>query len=219
VLFQLGRVRLSLSARRDRGRTARPWLAVDAWLAAASWFFYAFAGSAFFLLPMLVTTALDFWLAVSGGLSLALDVTLPAGTSFYTFQTMSYVIDVYLNTPAAESSRLARGWAAAEHDAFLRCTPDAPTLSALCDALIAAEKRAAKIQLLTVPWNPAALEAAPHGERSSIEEALDPLAAALEARCLKPVRRLDHACGEADFFDAYHPRGACFAEVARQLSE
>jgi alginate O-acetyltransferase complex protein AlgI len=127
-------------------RLARGW-PLMAWLAAASWFFYAFAGSAFFLLPMLVTTALDFWLGmkideakgvsrrallltslccnlgllayfkygrfllesaqtlglpVGGGLSLALDVALPAGISFYTFQTMSYVIDVYRGQCAAE---------------------------------------------------------------------------------------------------------------------
>lgn len=98
------------------------------WLTLASFFFYAFAGHAWFLIPMLVTTILDFlvapmihsapssgrkraWLVFSLSCNLGLlfyfkyarlvfggsyaSVILPAGISFYTFQTMSYVIDVY----------------------------------------------------------------------------------------------------------------------------
>ncbi len=98
------------------------------WLTLASFFFYAFAGHAWFLIPMLVTTVLDFlvapmiysarspgrkraWLVFSLSCNLGLlfyfkyarlvfggayaSVILPAGISFYTFQTMSYVIDVY----------------------------------------------------------------------------------------------------------------------------
>ncbi len=111
------------------------------WIGLSSIFFYAFAGHVWFIIPMLVTTIVDFlaakkidvatavkvrqrWLALSlcsnlgllayfkysalllsslsfvGGvhspwlLSL-LNVTLPAGISFYTFQTLSYIIDVY----------------------------------------------------------------------------------------------------------------------------
>lgn len=98
------------------------------WLTLSSFFFYAFAGHAWFLIPMLITTTLDFWVAprIAGAgtkgarkawliLSLTANlgllfyfkyarlfvggafasVILPAGISFYTFQTMSYVIDVY----------------------------------------------------------------------------------------------------------------------------
>jgi alginate O-acetyltransferase complex protein AlgI len=119
------------------------------WLALTSFFFYSFAGHAWFLIPMLVTTCLDFFMApliasahnqkrrklylmvslvgnlgllfyfkYSGllvrtaeavalqmaeifgfkdpGWSLAgYEVILPAGISFYTFQTLSYIIDVY----------------------------------------------------------------------------------------------------------------------------
>ena len=106
------------------------------WIALTSYYFYSFAGDAWFLLPMLFTTVLDFGLALKidragaverrillclslcGNLGLLVyfkygglfsrtfagngsalasffDVALPAGISFYTFQTMSYVIDVY----------------------------------------------------------------------------------------------------------------------------
>jgi alginate O-acetyltransferase complex protein AlgI len=116
------------------------------WLTLSSFLFYASAGHAWFLIPMLVTTVLDFLIApliasarssrakrsllmvsLFGNLgllgyfkysglisrsgqellrllpfsrhasmgSLALSVALPAGISFYTFQTLSYVIDVY----------------------------------------------------------------------------------------------------------------------------
>jgi alginate O-acetyltransferase complex protein AlgI len=124
------------------------------WVAVASYVFYAFAGHVWFLVPMLLTTAVDFELArrieaaapgsrrrrvlliVSltsslgllayfkyGGLlarttgqALALagagpapawvgelfDVLLPAGISFYTFQTLAYVVDVYRGHCKAE---------------------------------------------------------------------------------------------------------------------
>jgi hypothetical protein len=126
----------------------------------------------------------------------------------------------YLSTPVAESSRLAQGWATDDRSAFLRCVPDAPTVAALCDALAAAQKRGARVELLTLPWNPAALRVGSQGdEPSPIERAHDALAAALEARWPKPVHRLERVCAEVDFFDAYHPRGSCFAQVARRLAE
>ena len=97
------------------------------WITLSSFIFYALAGRTWFLLPMLATTAFDFWLApriasaatperkkallaVSVSASLGLlfyfkyaglflgstfAVLLPAGISFYTFQTLAYVIDVY----------------------------------------------------------------------------------------------------------------------------
>jgi len=106
------------------------------WLSLASFAFYAFAGHAWFLVPMAITTTLDYYigrrlavtkhrrayLAISlvGNLGLlcyfkyspliartidqlglsahvggALHVVLPAGISFYTFQTLAYVIDIY----------------------------------------------------------------------------------------------------------------------------
>ncbi len=97
------------------------------WVTLSSFLFYAFAGHAWFLLPMLVTTTLDYFLAfhIAGAptpgrrkavLAVSLicnlgllfyfkyaglflggvrEVILPAGISFYTFQTMAYVIDVY----------------------------------------------------------------------------------------------------------------------------
>ena len=115
------------------------------WITLASFVFYSFAGHAWFLVPMLVTTLVDFLVApyiaaatsprrkrallvfsLAGNLGLlfffkysglllhtltgayslltggdapgwarVFDVVLPAGISFYTFQTMSYVIDVY----------------------------------------------------------------------------------------------------------------------------
>jgi alginate O-acetyltransferase complex protein AlgI len=116
------------------------------WLCLASTVFYGFAGHAWFLVPMAVTTVLDFWvgrrlesahgasrrryllLSLCGNLGLlayfkysglfaqsardianvlhlagahgtaleaTLRVTLPAGISFYTFQTLSYVLDIY----------------------------------------------------------------------------------------------------------------------------
>ena len=128
-------------------RLRRQWLL--RWLALSSFVFYAFAGHVWFIIPMLVTTCLDFFMApliahtthktkrrglllISlianlgllayfkySGLILhsiesltqtsaqlfgthapnwslgALEVILPAGISFYTFQTISYVIDVY----------------------------------------------------------------------------------------------------------------------------
>jgi len=108
-----------------------------AWIAISSYVFYLFAGHAWFLVPMLATTLMDFKLGIalensknpltrklilgcSLGSSLILLATfkysglffdarwtawiLPAGISFYTFQTMSYMIDIY------------RGQASAQHD-------------------------------------------------------------------------------------------------------
>jgi alginate O-acetyltransferase complex protein AlgI len=101
-----------------------------------SFFFYSFAGQAWFVLPMLFTTCMDFLLAKpmaarqGGGrkailiLSLGLNLgllgyfkysgllfgtpgLLPAGISFYTFQTMSYMIDVYRGNSKAEEKFFA----------------------------------------------------------------------------------------------------------------
>src|SRR5258706_10602931 len=115
------------------------------WIAFTSVVFYAFAGHWWFIIPMLVTTVVDYWVAIviererrpgprawmlaislagnlgmlayfkySGlfvrtaeqGLALLgvevpaasirlFEVVLPAGISFYTFQTLSYIIDVW----------------------------------------------------------------------------------------------------------------------------
>src|SRR5262245_36134063 len=104
------------------------------WISFASFVFYAFAGHAWFLIPMAITTGLDYWVGrrlattthrrayllvslvgnlgllfyfkysplvvetirdltaffgASEGVSDFLQVTLPAGISFYTFQTLS----------------------------------------------------------------------------------------------------------------------------------
>ena len=114
-------------------------------ICASSWFFYAFTGEAWYLLPLLFSSILDFTLSANlprvdrlavrrillilslcGNLGLLVffkywnliaesirpvvywltgsegdttvavaEVLLPAGISFYTFQTMSYTIDVY----------------------------------------------------------------------------------------------------------------------------
>ncbi len=107
-------------------------------IALFSLIFYAFAGHAWFLIPMLFTTVLDFFLAkemekpkngdarksilvfsICANLSLLFyfkyaglfthllgisiaGVILPAGISFYTFQTLSYMIDVYRGSARAE---------------------------------------------------------------------------------------------------------------------
>ena len=87
------------------------------WITVMSFGYYAFAGHAWFLLPMLATTVVDFyvaqkiygagpvakraWLCLSLSLSVGLLVyfkgsgVMVAGISFYSFQTMSYIIDVY----------------------------------------------------------------------------------------------------------------------------
>jgi alginate O-acetyltransferase complex protein AlgI len=119
------------------------------WITLASYVFYALTGQSWFLIPMLVTTVLDYFLAqqievarskelrlfllgisLLGNLGLLMyfkysglfvrtaiclfrgsndlpwlryfDVILPAGISFYTFQTLSYIIDVYKGTAKAE---------------------------------------------------------------------------------------------------------------------
>ena len=124
------------------------------WITVSSFIFYALAGRSWFLIPMLITTVLDFYLAkkiekarvqshrrlflfisLCGNLGLLiyfkysglilrttrwawalsghpenglffsfLDVMLPAGISFYTFQTLSYIIDVYKGVAAAETN-------------------------------------------------------------------------------------------------------------------
>jgi alginate O-acetyltransferase complex protein AlgI len=127
-----------------------------AWICLLSVTFYGFAGHAWFLAPMAVTTVLDFAignqlekttgpkrhfylvLSLVGNLGLlgyfkysgllvdagsqlvrlfgapassrwgsALRVALPAGISFYTFQTMSYVIDIYRRHARAEKNFFA----------------------------------------------------------------------------------------------------------------
>jgi alginate O-acetyltransferase complex protein AlgI len=126
------------------------------WICVASAVFYAFAGHAWFLAPMAVTTVLDYWvgrrlehtggvrrkalliLSLTGNLGLlayfkysglivqsaneiasllgvelsshfatTIRVILPAGISFYTFQTMSYVVDIYRRHGHAERNFLA----------------------------------------------------------------------------------------------------------------
>ena len=122
------------------------------WLAAMSIVFYAFAGHWWFIIPMLVTTVADYWVArwieherrphvrpwllavsLAGNLGLlawfkyaglfvrttthaaalaglpaapawahGFEVILPAGISFYTFQTLAYIIDVWRGHAAAE---------------------------------------------------------------------------------------------------------------------
>jgi alginate O-acetyltransferase complex protein AlgI len=123
------------------------------WITLSSFVFYAFAGHWWFLIPMLITTCVDFYIAQfiqaapalrvrrrllfaslignlgllfyfkysrlligTAGAAYALvsghggnpawlkffEVVLPAGISFYTFQTLSYVIDVYRGQAPAE---------------------------------------------------------------------------------------------------------------------
>ena len=123
------------------------------WITLSSFTFYALAGQTWFLIPMLVTTVLDYFLAqmiekssrprrrwllllsLCGNLGLLIyfkysrlilgsvnwtwhlgaatpapawfrifDVVLPAGISFYTFQTLSYIIDVYKGSARAETN-------------------------------------------------------------------------------------------------------------------
>jgi len=122
------------------------------WIALSSVVFYAFAGHWWFVVPMLVTTTVDYEVAIliersrrpatrawllaaslasnlgllayfkysglllrtthealallglssSPGLPRWAEVVLPAGISFYTFQTMSYIIDVWRGQAPAE---------------------------------------------------------------------------------------------------------------------
>ena len=122
------------------------------WIAFSSVVFYAFAGHWWFILPMLLTTVVDFWVAIAiegdreqgrrrwlfavslaGNLGMLayfkysgllvrtaeqaltalgleesarfsrwFEVILPAGISFYTFQTLSYIIDVWRGQAPAE---------------------------------------------------------------------------------------------------------------------
>lgn len=117
------------------------------WICLCSIIFYAFAGQVWFIIPMLVTTVVDFfaaqkmerskdhkklWLYVSlvGNLGLLayfkysalvlhtaeifsvrhwpwlsfFETILPAGISFYTFQTLSYIVDVYRGECKAETN-------------------------------------------------------------------------------------------------------------------
>ncbi|PYN95630.1 MAG: hypothetical protein DMD91_24190 [Candidatus Rokuibacteriota bacterium] len=122
------------------------------WIALTSVVFYAFAGHWWFIVPMLVTTTVDYWLAIlierarrpgrrwwllalslAGNLGMLayfkysglfvrtaeqalvalglessartfrwFEVILPAGISFYTFQTLAYIIDVWRGQAPAE---------------------------------------------------------------------------------------------------------------------
>jgi alginate O-acetyltransferase complex protein AlgI len=122
------------------------------WIALTSIVFYAFAGHWWFIVPMLLTTAVDYWVAIAiagegrprtrrwllalsltGNLGMLayfkysgllartteqalvtlgleqaahasrwFEVVLPAGISFYTFQTLSYIIDVWRGKAPAE---------------------------------------------------------------------------------------------------------------------
>jgi alginate O-acetyltransferase complex protein AlgI len=127
-----------------------------AWLTCSSFFFYSFVGEKWFLIPMIVTTVIDYYvgkklaktksnsgrvrlllLSLFGNLGLLfyfkyshllfvttgsllalitgrevispqaiqfLRIALPAGISFYTFQTLSYIIDVYREITPAETN-------------------------------------------------------------------------------------------------------------------
>ena len=122
------------------------------WIALSSVIFYAFAGHWWFIVPMLVTTVVDYWVAIAvererrprrrgwflavslagnlgmlayfkysglmvrtveqGLVALGLEgsagafrwfeVVLPAGISFYTFQTLAYIVDVWRGQAPAE---------------------------------------------------------------------------------------------------------------------
>jgi alginate O-acetyltransferase complex protein AlgI len=116
------------------------------WIALTSVVFYAFAGHWWFIVPMLVTTTVDYWVAIlieretrprarrwllalslAGNLGMLayfkysglivrtveqalgstgafrwFEVILPAGISFYTFQTLAYIIDVWRGQAPAE---------------------------------------------------------------------------------------------------------------------
>ena len=121
------------------------------WIALTSVVFYAFAGHWWFIVPMLMTTVVDYWVAIAiarsrpekprwllvvslvGNLGMLayfkysgllvrtteqvlvalgleqaahasrwFEVVLPAGISFYTFQTLSYIIDVWRGQAPAE---------------------------------------------------------------------------------------------------------------------
>ena len=122
------------------------------WIAFTSVVFYAFAGHWWFIVPMLATTVVDYWVAIlierearprarrwllalsltgnlgmlayfkysglmvrtveqglvavglegSAGFFRWFEVVLPAGISFYTFQTLSYIIDVWRGQAPAE---------------------------------------------------------------------------------------------------------------------
>ncbi|HEV8617051.1 MAG TPA: MBOAT family O-acyltransferase [Methylomirabilota bacterium] len=118
------------------------------WIALISIVFYGFAGHWWFIVPMLVTTVVDYWVArwiehgqrrwllavsLAGNLGLlawfkysgllirttagaaalvgvpavesswrAAEVVLPAGISFYTFQTLAYIVDVWRGQAPAE---------------------------------------------------------------------------------------------------------------------
>ncbi len=119
------------------------------WITLASLIFYSYAGQRWFVIPMLFTTTLDFYLAqfmervghlhskrrktimvfslcgnlgllflfkysglfsetfqllFHGSLKGLVALGLPAGISFYTFQTMSYMIDVFRGECVAEKS-------------------------------------------------------------------------------------------------------------------
>jgi alginate O-acetyltransferase complex protein AlgI len=123
-------------------------LSLIRWITLSSIVFYSYAGQKWFVIPMLFTTTLDFYLAkimevspvghnrrkvimifsLCGNLGLLflfkysglfsdafqflfhsnfknlVALGLPAGISFYTFQTMSYMIDVYRGDCVAEKS-------------------------------------------------------------------------------------------------------------------
>lgn len=112
----------------------------------ASFYFYSFAGHRWFIIPMFITTVIDFlvapqiaksetqlkkrsWLIFSLVANLGLlfyykysylivttivgvdspyaslfNVVLPAGISFYTFQTISYIVDVYRGVAHVETN-------------------------------------------------------------------------------------------------------------------
>ena len=88
------------------------------WLLLASWFFYLCARPVYllFLLFAILSTYLTALLLELAGRGLgalgfqfsatALDLILPLGISFYTFQAMGYVVDVYRGKVAAERNFL-----------------------------------------------------------------------------------------------------------------
>jgi hypothetical protein len=120
----------------------------------------------------------------------------------------------YLETSVADSTRTALGYVSTPHIPMLECGVDTERVKDFCAALDALKPTGAGVWLLTVPWNP---EAAAHLRTRELGYTLESLHEALSAKveqtCGRQVFALDHACPAEDFFDAHHPRPACFNRV------
>jgi hypothetical protein len=125
----------------------------------------------------------------------------------------------YLDTSVAEATREALAYVSPEHLPLLECGVDPRKVEALCTALDALEPTGARVWLLTVPWNP---RAAAHLRSRNLGYTLESLHAELGAQveraCGRPVFPLAEACPAEDFFDAHHPRPACFTQVMAGLA-